>query len=92
MVLVGIKFAPLKVDLTPIWYQEVDLIGLFAHGAERWQGEDRHTYDVVISLLREGKLTTEGLVTHRYPLDRWKQAIHTADDKRSGAIKVAFEF
>ena len=80
--MVGIKFAPLKVDL----------IGTYAHGAELWQGQPRHTYDIVIDLLRAGKLEAEALVTHRFPLEQWQKAIRTAQDKSTGAIKVAFDY
>ena len=92
VVMVGIKFAPLKVDLTPVWYQEVALIGTYAHGMEQWQGQRRHTYDIVIELLRAGKLAAEPLITHRFPLEQWRRAIDTAQDKSSGAIKVAFDY
>ena len=92
VVMVGIKFAPLKVDLTPVWYQEVDLIGTYAHGTEIWDGRPTHTYDLTIDLLRQGKLEAEALITHRFPLERWKEAIRTAQDKRTGAIKVVFDY
>ena len=92
VVMVGIKFAPLKVDLTPVWYQEVDLIGTYAHGSDIWQGRRVHTYDLAIDLLREGKLVAAPLITHRFPLERWKEAIRTAQDKSTGAIKVAFDY
>lgn len=92
VVLAGVKLKPMQVDLTPVWYQEVDLTGLYAHGAEAWQGQRRRTYDLTIDLLRQGKLTTSGLITHRFPLAHWRQAIRTAEDKRSGAIKVIFDY
>ncbi len=92
VVMVGIKFSPLKVDLTPVWYQEVDLIGVYAHGAEIWDGRPIHTYDLTIDLLRQGKLEAEALITHRFPLEQWREAIRTAQDKRTGAIKVAFDY
>lgn len=92
VVMVGIKFAPLKVDLNPVWYQEVDLIGTNSHGAEPWEGQARHTYDLVIDLLRQGKITVDGLITHRFPLSQWRQAINTAIDKRNGTIKVIFDY
>ncbi len=92
VVLVGIKFAPLKVDLTPVWFQEVDLIGLYAHGPEQFRGERKSTFDVVIKLMEEGSLTTEGLVTHQYSLSDWRTAVATAQDKRTGSIKVAFKY
>ncbi len=92
VVMVGIKFAPLKVDLTPVWYQEVDLAGVYAHGSELWRGQRRHTYDIVIELLRGGGLQAEALITHRFPLEQWREAIRTSQDKGSGAIKVAFDY
>lgn len=92
VVLVGITLAPMKVDLTPVWYQEVDLVGVYAHGAECWHGEHRRTYEVVIELFRAGKLTTEGLITHRFKLEQWREAIHTALDKHTGSIKVVFDY
>ena len=54
VVMVGIRFEPMHVDLTPVWYQEVVLIGLYAHGMEERQGAKQSTYD----------LTTELLPTH----------------------------
>jgi threonine dehydrogenase-like Zn-dependent dehydrogenase len=92
VVLVGTKFKTLKLDLTPIWYQEVALIGLLAHGAEPWEREMRPTYDLVIELMRQGKLTADGFITHRFPLSQWRQAVNTALNKRNGTIKVVFDY
>jgi len=91
VVLVGVKLRPLKVDLTPVWYQEVDLVGTFGHGTDTWQGRAVPDYDLVLDLLRQGKLTADGFITHRYPLSRWREAVRTAMDKRSGAIKVVID-
>jgi threonine dehydrogenase-like Zn-dependent dehydrogenase len=92
VVMVGIKFAPLKLDLNPIWYQEVDLVGLYAHGVERWQGETRHTFDLVIELMHQGKISVDGLITHRFPLSEWRQAVNTTLDKGSGVIKAVLDY
>lgn len=92
VVLVGVKLAPLKLDLNPIWYQEVDLTGLYAHGIEAWEGGMRPTYDLVIELMRQGKITVDGLITHRFPLSQWREAISAAMDKRNGSIKVVFDY
>ena len=92
VVLVGIKLAPLKLDLNPIWCQEVDMIGIYAHGAEPWEGELRPTYDLAIELMRQGKLTADGLITHRFPMSQWRQAVNAALDKRNGTIKVVFDY
>ena len=93
VVLVGMNLAPMKVDLSPVWYQEVDLIGSVYHGRDTWFGEQRHTYDWVIQLLREGKLRADGLITHRFKFDDYHKAIDVATSKaRSGSIKVVFDY
>lgn len=92
VVMVGITLRPLKVDLTPVWYQEVDLVGVCGHGAEMWNGTSRRTYDIVIEELRRGNLVAEALITHRFPLEQWRDAIETAMDKHSESIKVIFEY
>jgi threonine dehydrogenase-like Zn-dependent dehydrogenase len=80
------------VDLNPIWYQEVDLIGSNTFGTENWGGRKVHTYDLVIEMLSEGILKHEGLITHRFPFDDYKRAIATATDKSTGSIKVSFMY
>jgi threonine dehydrogenase-like Zn-dependent dehydrogenase len=90
VVLVGIDLGLLHVDLNPIWYQEVDLIGSHTFGAEQVEGGRRHTFELVIDHLRAGRLREAGLITHRFPLAEYRRAIDTALHKRSGAIKVTF--
>jgi L-iditol 2-dehydrogenase len=80
------------VDLTPVWGQEVNLVGTFAHGMETWNGAARSTYDLTCDLLLRGSLKTAGLITHRFSLDKWRQATQTSLDKRTGAIKVVFDY
>jgi threonine dehydrogenase-like Zn-dependent dehydrogenase len=92
VVLVGVSLKPMHVDLTPIWYQEVDLLGLFAHGMEEWNGVKQSTYDLTTDSLLKKKLLIDGLITHRFPLEQWRTAVRTARDKSSGAIKVVLDF
>lgn len=89
VVLIGIDFSLLRVDLNPVWYQEVGLIGSNTFGAERVNGRRRHTFELVIEHLLAGRLSQSGLITHRFPLAEYRKAIDTAHDKRGGAIKVA---
>lgn len=92
VVLVGVSLSNLKVDLNPVWYQEVDLIGSHTFGMENWGGKIQHTFDLVIEMFRDGRLAHEGLITHRFPFADYKRAIATAADKRSGSIKVVFQY
>ena len=92
MVLVGVSLERMKVDLSPVWSQEVKLIGVVAHGMEDWNGTRRSTYDLTCELLLTGKLTGAGFITHYFRLENWRKAIKTAKDKRTGAIKVVFDY
>lgn len=91
VVLVGIRLEPLKLDLTPVWSQEVEMVGTVAHGYDVWQAVQRHDYDLVVDFLSAGELTSEGFITHRFPLDRWHEAVRTAMDKCTGSIKVVID-
>ena len=91
VVLTGVKFAPMQLDLTPVWYREVDLIGVNTHSMESWQGQHLQSFDLTMALLKEKKLSIEGLITHRFGLEQWREAIKTAEDKRTGSIKVMLD-
>ena len=56
-------------------------------------GASRHTYEVYLDLVRQGRLAVDGLVTHRFPLDGYMEALRACNRRRvSHAVKVAFEF
>lgn len=46
-------------------------------------------YDTVIEWIGNGKLPTAGVVSHKFPLDRWKEGFELAKTGRDGALKVA---
>lgn len=92
VVLVGVSLERMRADLSPIWYQEVNFIGSVAHGMEEWEGTRRSTYDLTCELLRQGQLAAAGLITHYFPIERWQEAVRTAKDKRTGSIKVVFDY
>lgn len=92
VVLVGIDFTVMKVDLNPVYYQEVDLVGSRGHGTDEWQGQRRHSYAWVIDLIRDGKFRDDGLITHRFPLTGYRRAIATTLSKSADKpIKVIFD-
>jgi threonine dehydrogenase-like Zn-dependent dehydrogenase len=72
------------VDLTPLWYRELELVGAYCSGAD---GAD---FDDAIRLA--GTAPLDGYVGTTYPLARWREAInHAADAGRLGTVKVAFD-
>ena len=44
-----------------------------------------------LKLIAEGKLDTEPLITHTYPLSKIDEAYELFENKRDGVIKVAVE-
>lgn len=54
-------------------------------------GVDGCDSEETLRLIAEGKLNTEPLITHTYPLERIEEAYELFEDKRDGVIKVAVE-
>jgi threonine dehydrogenase-like Zn-dependent dehydrogenase len=88
VVVVGISPTLMTTDLSPVWHQEVNLIGSVVHGIEAWRGQPIHGFDLVIQWMLDGSLPTNGLITHRFSLREYKTAVATALDKRTAVIKA----
>jgi threonine dehydrogenase-like Zn-dependent dehydrogenase len=75
------------LDLTPVWQREVGLRGVYAYD----EHDDRtHDFASAIDLIR--RLDLGRLVSARYPLSRYRDAIdHAANAGRRGAVKIAFD-
>ena len=93
VVMVGLHMKPMKnIDLSLVWYHQVNLIGAYVHGMDTWNGQQKHSYEWVLNLFQEDKLPVEGLITHRFPYKDYKEAIRVAMSKgEEKAIKVMFE-
>jgi L-iditol 2-dehydrogenase len=86
-----------EVDLTPIWYKEAALVGSIDHTVDAGAapglagGPDRHSVDRALDVLAAGLLPYDVVVTHEFPLERYREAVETAIDRgNSHAIKVVF--
>lgn len=102
VVLVGSRMVPSRLDLTPLWHQEVELIGSTGHGAELAHltrvgdplrpGVRESTFQIAARLIRDHVMTPERLITHRFPLREVRQALATARDRRTHrAIQVMLD-
>ncbi len=92
MVVVGIGY-PERVDWTPVWLQEIHILGSVGQGIEEWQGERLHSTALLQRLILEGGLDPGPLLTHRFALEDYGRAFATVLGKgRARAVKVAFEF
>ena len=54
-------------------------------------GVDGCDCEETLRLIAEGKINTESLITHTYPLSRIEEAYELFENKRNGVIKVAVE-
>ncbi len=81
------------VDLTPIWFRELTVRGIYGRAEESWNGRRIGTYQMVHELMASGRLDVAAMLTHTYRLDAYRQAFATAMHKTArGAMKVAFDF
>ncbi len=92
VVLVGVHLHPMTVDLTPVWYQEVNLLGAVGHDEVLWANKRISTFRLAIDWMLDGLLDTAPLLTHTFALDAYKEAFQVATQKnRYRSIKVAFD-
>jgi 2-desacetyl-2-hydroxyethyl bacteriochlorophyllide A dehydrogenase len=96
VVLVGVNLHPMQLDLTPLWYQEIELIGTLAHGMETWPigtHEQCSTFSIAAEMIENELIHPEKLITHRFALTNYRSAFSTITAKsRSRAIKVVFDY
>jgi len=93
MVLVGLAAFPKGVDWTPIWLKEVQVRGSFWCSTEQFEGEAMRTYEIAVELLHTGRLSLSPLLTHKFRLEDYKQAIAAnLNIGSSRLIKSVFEF
>jgi threonine dehydrogenase-like Zn-dependent dehydrogenase len=90
VVLVGCT-GGVRLDLSFVWARELRVLGSYGYGPEPGAG-GRHTFQLALDLLRRGTPDLAALVTHRFPLERWRAALGTSLRRaRHGAVKVVFE-
>lgn len=80
------------VDVTPLWLNELEVVGCNGRQIETFDERPRHTYEVVFDWLASGRLDLSGLLTHRFPLRDYRAAFETLTRRGGrGVVKVAFE-
>jgi len=68
------------IDLNVIHYKELHL-----HGAN---SSVRRDYEEALQMLTDGRIDGRALITHRFPLRDFPEAVKTQNDPKSGALKV----
>ena len=68
-------------------------MGAYAYGAETWQGRSVGTFSLSLEMMADGWADRLGpLVTHRYPLGKYREAVATAlNVGPRKAVKTVFD-
>lgn len=90
-VMIGNQLEPVHFDQTPVWQQEITMVGINAHGCEHFNGQAISSFDLAIRMIEEGKVRLEGFVTHRFKLDNYKKAFKLVKEKSAEVIKAVFD-
>ena len=96
VVMVGLNLHRMHIDLTPIWYQEINLVGTMCHGIENWPigtSKKTPTFKIAVELIQRKQIFPDKLITHSFPLSGYREALMTAANKaRNRTIKVVFDY
>ena len=82
---------PGRWEYTPVYFKELSIVGSNAFGIEEVEGVRQHAIRHYLDLVVAGRVDLTGMLTHRFPLDHWHDALRAlAAQDVSGAVKVAF--
>jgi 2-desacetyl-2-hydroxyethyl bacteriochlorophyllide A dehydrogenase len=84
VVLVGGATGPVSLDLGPIIFRELRVLGSPCYG----QIGLRRDFEIAAELISTRRVDVAPLITGRYPLAQIAEAFRDAADKRAGALKV----
>jgi threonine dehydrogenase-like Zn-dependent dehydrogenase len=82
---------PGRWEWTPVYFKELTIIGSNAFAVEEFEGVRKHAIEHYLDLVRAGRIDLTGMVTHRFPLEGWWEALKTlARPETSGVLKATF--
>jgi len=84
VIMTGIFDGERPVDLLTMLFQEVHILSSNSYSTTGLKRD----YQIAVDLLASGRVRHDFVVTHRYPLTQWRDAIETAFDKKgSGCLR-----
>jgi threonine dehydrogenase-like Zn-dependent dehydrogenase len=90
LVISGVE-PPRRFEWTPLYFKELHVIGSNGFGVEEVGGVAKHAMQHYFDFIAGGFDLTP-VITHRFPLDRWAEAVLAVKDaRRTGAVKVLLE-
>ncbi len=84
---------PKRFENTLHYFKELEVIGSNAFGIEIFRDKSLHAFQHYLNFLSEELIDPQMLVTHKFPLNAYKDAFDTlANKSESHAVKVVFKF
>jgi threonine dehydrogenase-like Zn-dependent dehydrogenase len=82
---------PKRFEWTPLYFKELRVIGSNGFGIEEVGGVAKHAMEHYFDFVLAG-LELTPVITHRFPLRRWDEAVLALkDSRRTGAVKVLLQ-
>jgi L-iditol 2-dehydrogenase len=81
------------IDWTPLWLKELTVRGSLCYGEHRHAAPASNAFREAAELIASGRTMLGPLITHTFPLGRYREALAVAMNKKGArSVKVAFDF
>lgn len=80
--LLGLASTIESLDMTMVWLNELTIKGSFAYGTDNWNGTEKRTLEMAVDLIADQQMDLSPLITHSFPLARYREAIAAASNKK----------
>jgi threonine dehydrogenase-like Zn-dependent dehydrogenase len=94
IVIIGQSYAKTKkIDWSIQTWKEIEIVGSLMYGMEPYKNRTMHCFELALHLLKKNPGLFEGVVTHTFPIDDFRNALDASRVKRkSHAIKAVFDY
>lgn len=94
VVVVGVPGIAKNVDWTSIFIKELSVRASYIYNhVDMFEGATWRTFDLALALMASGEVDLSWMVTHRFKLDQYDEALKLHGQRgRSGVIKAVFQF
>ena len=101
LIIVGMSEIPKSIDFTLVSRRELNILGTHGYAHDSWENVRQHTITRCVDWVSKGRLKIDSLLTHKFPLSDYKNALKVATSHYSAnglkpepnkTIKVAFDY
>ncbi len=92
LVFLGVS-TPKRCESTPHYFKELEIVGSNSFSVEIFEGKRAHALEFFMEFLATKRIDPSILVTHKFPLKKYKDAFDAlAKKSESHAVKAVFDF